>query len=55
LRSGRGTGLNGTYFSAAIGIMGFWGFWDDMTGSSSRRARPYGSNEHCDGWNGGGD
>ena len=31
LRSGRGTGLKGTYFSAAIGIMGFWGFWDDMT------------------------
>ena len=54
LRSGRGTALKGTYFSAAFGIIGFWGlvlwgFWDDMTCSSSRRARPYGSNEHCDG------
>src|SRR5689334_18007460 len=49
-RFGRSMGLKGTYFSPAVGIMGFWGDIDGLLAPRTAKrllANPFGG-KHCD-------
>ena len=51
LRSLSAIGLNGTYFSPAVGIIGFWGTFETPRAAHGHKAL----SEHCDGTEAGGD